>query len=445
MNSRGIATYVVYLVETQNMYADVAFDRATGKEDIEFRDRRFAMEISMGTIRNLITIDWIIEKCSSRKIKNIDSISLSILRTSIYQIKYMSSVPDYSAVNEAVVLTKKLKVPYASGFVNAILRRAVSIDVPNEISNLELDEASKLSFSHSLPLWIVELFISNYGLEGASLLCAKCNEDPSISIRLNRLKGEFASVLDKINEDGIKTDPGIYFDECKRAKISKGLLQHDTFQKGYFTMQDESSSFVAHIMDPKPGYKVMDVCAAPGGKATHIAELMSDEGYILACDINGDRVNMINENANRLGISSIETMVLDATDIPSKYYDFFDAVLVDAPCTGLGVLARRADSRWKKKPEDIIELAKIQRTILESASKCVAPGGVLIYSTCTDTPQENQNQIKEFLSNHPEYSPSPIKNLVGSIPLQEHEYMLQLSPHIHDVDGFFICRMEKNR
>jgi len=445
---RDLAIHVVYLCEKENMYSHVAWSQSLSGLDFDQREKKFAMELSLGTLRRKATIDYVIEKYANRKTSEIDALTLNVLRTAIYQIYFMGSVPNHSAVNEAVESCKRLGSTKSSGFVNAVLRKISKSILEDELEKLSFDEATNLSIKYSYPKWIVERWIDVLGIEGASMMCESQNEQPCVSARLNMIKSNKDEIIKEIEKDGIKIRSGKYLPEAVILEDVNVIENHESFKKGYFTIQDESSMFVAHILDPKPDWKVADVCSAPGGKATHIAEVMNDQGFIVACDVNAKRVSMVKDVVKRLELKSVKVAQCDARDISEKFECNFDAVLVDAPCSGLGVLSRRADSRWRKQVQDVGELSKIQYEILESACKLLKRGGTLVYSTCTVEPEENQNLIYKFLSNHQEFKPVPIKENLVKISshfsdVEAGQFFIQFLPYKDRIDGFFICKMER--
>ena len=447
-NGRDLAIQVVYLCEQEDMYSHVAWSQSVYGRDYDQREKKFAMELALGTLRRKATLDYVIQRYSKRKTADIDPLTLNVLRTALYQMYFMGSVPKHSAVDEAVNSCKCLGNSKASGFVNAVLRKASAIDLEAELDSLSFDEATNMSIRHSYPKWIVERWIETLGADGAEMMCVAQNKQPCVSARLNLLRGDVDEVSKVLKDEGLTVHPGNYLPEAVVLEDVNPIEEYESFRSGHFTVQDESSMLVAHVLGAKPSWKVADVCSAPGGKATHIAELMEDRGFVLACDVNARRVQMVRDVVDRLKLESVKVEQCDAREISEKYDCDFDAVLVDAPCSGLGVLSRRADSRWRKQLQDVAELSQIQYDILESVCRLVKSGGVLVYSTCTVERAENQDLIGKFLSKHPEFRPYPVKRILNDISphfsyLDDDQFFVQLLPYKDHVDGFFICKMEK--
>ena len=423
--ARAAATKVVFEVNERNAYSNVSLAKELRQNKLNDVDRRFCTELVYGTVKAGKSIDWIISQYISRPLKKIDPKVIAILRVGMYQIFFLDRVPDSAAVNESVELAKKINVG-SSKFVNAVLRSAVREPDKAKFPTDDSAEAIALRMFH--PQWLVERWIEQFGIEDTKRLCEIDNIQPTLSLRTNTLRTSRENLIKVLKEQGIDAAPSILVEE---GIICNNIISLDNLkelQQGLCQVQDESSMMVAHELDPRPGEFIIDCCAAPGGKTTHIAELMKNTGHILAVDIYEHKIKQIRDNAKRLGVKIIKTEQLDAREIGKKFTSKADRVLVDAPCSGLGVLRRKADLRWKKNLEEIKILPRLQLEILTSAAEAIKVGGTLIYSTCTTESAENEDIIKAFNDSHTNF---------------KLERMRTLLPHIDKTDGFFIAKMIK--
>ena len=422
--ARLSAVKVVHAVTAQGAYANVALAQTIRQEKLTDLDRRFCTELVYGTTKAGASLDWKLSKYLTRPIEKVDEKILAVLRVAMYQIFFLDRVPNSAAVNEAVELTKKFSSIGASKFVNGVLRAAVREPSKSDFPTDDSVESIALRTFH--PAWLVKLFVEEFGIDAAKKICAESNSEPPLCLRTNFLKAtreEILSELEKFSAQGVPSKlaaEGIIV-------TSHGALDKFTPLKfGKCQVQDESSMTVAPMLEPKAGDFVIDCCAAPGGKTTHIAELMKNRGRIVAADIFDVKLEHIRQNAKRLGIKIIEPILLDAREIGEKYFEQADKVLVDAPCSGLGVIRRKADIRWKKNLAEIETLPKLQLEILNSAAKAVKRGGTLLYSTCTIIRRENEDVVEKFLAANPNF-----KLVTKKIFL----------PHVDGTDGLFQCVM----
>lgn len=418
---RFAATKIIFNVTEKNSFANIEFAKILRKEKFSDLDRRFCTELVYGTLKTLPSLDWKISKYVSRPLDKIDKKILTVLRLGMYQIFFMDKIPKFAAVNESVEIAKKISVG-ASKFVNGVLRNVLRNPEKSDFPNDNSAESVALKFFH--PVWLVKLFFEEFGVDETKKICAANNIEPPLSLRVNKLKISREKILSKINAEPSKiSDDGIILK-------NHGALDDLKFlQNGFLQVQDESSMMIAKILNPCENDFVIDCCAAPGGKCTHIAEIMKNRGKIIACDIFEHKIKKIRENAERLGIKIIETKLLDARKIGEKYFEMADKVLVDAPCSGLGVIRRKADLRLKKNLEEIAELPRLQLEILESAAKSLKVGGILVYSTCTILKSENDEVVEKFLRENKNFE------------MLEKKLFL---PHIDNTDGFFYAKMIKN-
>ena len=438
--SRELALQILYQVNEEGAYANLALDKALFPCTwLDPRDRGFITEIVYGSVKNRGKLDYVLNQFASTKVNKMDKWTRNLLRLSLYQILFLDKVPDSAAVNEAVKLAKHYG--HVDKFVNAVLRNILrgmdGIQWPDKAK----DPVQYLMVQYSFPQWMVERFIRQYGLEDAERLCDWYNQPAAMWIRTNTLKTTRAELKQILEKEGLTVSESRHTPEGLKIENAVNLHKLKSFQQGLFTVQDESSMLVALAAEPAPGQRVLDVCSAPGGKTTHMAQLMKNKGSIYACDIHKHRLDLIAENCKRLGISNVELVQQDGTKLTKRWQEPFDVVLCDVPCSGLGVLGRRADARWAKESEDIAGLCKIQKKILEEAAQLVVPGGTLIYSTCTIAPEENQEMVKAFISEHPEYElDETLTDCWLDVDKEETGYV-QFLPFIDDMDGFFIARM----
>lgn len=443
MNVRELALRIINDVNTKQAYANIVLNKLFLKHQINEQDRRFITELVYGTIKVGKTLDWILNRYMSRPLNKISPIIQDILRMGVYQILFMDKVPDSAACNQSVELTKKYGHIGTAKLVNAVLRNVIRHPEKAEYPTAKEDIALYLSLKYYHPLWMVERWIEKLGKDDTEKLCAFNNCPPDLSIRTNLLKITREDLIKCLHKDGAEVVPSSLAPEGILCKKHKTLTNMNSLREGLFQVQDESSMLVAHVLAPQEGEFIIDTCSAPGGKSTHIAALMKNIGKVLSTDIYEQKLNIINENAKRLGISIIHTELIDAQQIGDKYPMKADRVLVDAPCSGLGVLRKKPDSRWRKTEALIKELTELQSKILSSAAKAVKPGGVLVYSTCTTEVEENNKVIEAFLDSHEDFMLDDARKYLNLS--HQNNKMIQLWPHIHNVDGFFIARMIKNK
>ena len=440
-NPRQIALDILVDVNKNKAYSNIAINRRFKATKIEIVDRKLITELVYGVIENLIYLDHIIKTLSKIRIKKLNVSVLNILRMGLYQIIFLDKIPVFAAVNESVNLTKK-NDHKSAGFVNGILRNYTRNMNDISIPSLETDPVNHLSIVYSHPNWLVDKWLRQFGQEKTILLLKANNEKPPLTIRVNTLKTSKNHLKNILIDENLEISDGLYMDEAIHINNVGSIEELDSFQQGLFQVQDESSMMVARILDPQKGDAVIDVCAAPGGKTTHIAQLMEDTGYILARDIYDHKLKLINDNAGRLGIHIIHTQTYDAKELDKDSIEKFDKVLVDAPCTGLGIIRRKPELKYNKTPENLMEIAELQFEILSNSSKYVKKGGILLYSTCTITNEENHGVVERFLYHNKDFEISDINAYLPK-ELNTKGIGLQLYPHLHKTDGFFISKLRK--
>ena len=444
--ARETALQVLLDVDKREAYANLALGAVLDKYKPAKLDRAFTTELVYGTLRALNTLDWALGNYLRRPISGLTPVVRNILRLGAYQLLYMDRVPDSAAVNEAANLARRHGHAGIVKFVNGVLRNLARGKDKLPFPDPAADPVASITLRYSHPEWLVRLWLEEFGYDRTVALCEADNQPAPNSVRVNSLKTEPAELMTLLQDTGIKVERGRYAADCLYLSGFVALGELAPFRDGLFQVQDESSILVGQVVNPKPGTRVIDVASAPGGKATHLAQLMQDRGEILALDVHEHKLGLIEENCRRLGVNIVETLLADARALPEQYAGLADYVLVDAPCSGLGVLRRRPDARWRKSQAQIQELTVLQAQILAAAAAVLKPGGVLVYSTCTITQEENYGQVMNFLAAQPEFG---LESIAGLVPdsldhagtLQQG--YLQVLPHLHGLDGFFMARLRK--
>jgi 16S rRNA (cytosine967-C5)-methyltransferase len=399
---RSVSLGILSDYQRRDAYLGPLLSSRLRRSGLETRQKSLVTELVQGTVRMLGNLDWAIRQFSSRRLETVDPGVLWILRLSAYQLMY-TDVPDYAACDIAARLTRRnvgeAPVPYVNGVLRALARGMDGLNYPEPAD----DPAGYLEVRYSHPRWIVEMWIDELGLEKAESVCRADNMPPSVSIRCNLRRVDRTALADSLKRKGIEVETGEVTPEALLIRGSGPLDALDEYKRGWFAVQDQGAMLVGHHVDARSGMRVCDMCSAPGGKSNHLAELMGDDGYILALDRSEGRLEMVMEAAGRLGNSIIETSVVDATTAGGSVDGLFDRVLLDAPCSGLGTLSRRPDIRWRRQPGDITRLAALQRSFITQGAMLVRPGGALIYSTCTISRMENEDVVLSFLGEHPEF------------------------------------------
>lgn len=439
-DARLIALKIINAIENNGAYANIALAQEINRQkQLSEQDRRFITELVYGTVKTGATLDWMLGFYLSRPLAKVAPVIKNILRLAMYQLAYLEKVPASAACNQAVELAKQYGHAGTVKFVNGVLRNAARSPEKISYPDRGRQPVKYLALTYFHPEWLIERWVARLGAEACEALCQANNVIPPLAVRTNTIKIAREALMQRLAEEDVCcrasewTPEGIVCEEHPRLAALASL------QQGLFQVQDESSMLVAHVLDPRPGEFIIDACGAPGGKTTHIAALMNNTGKVLSTDIYEHKLALIRENAGRLALTNIETRALDATTLGTVYPLKADRVLVDAPCSGLGVLRRKPDSRWRKSAEMLRDLPRLQAAILASAAQCVKPGGVLVYSTCTTEPEENQDIVAAFLQANPVFK---LETAGQYLPKNKRtEAMLQFWPHRDGVDGFFIARM----
>lgn len=446
--SRLIALEIVYEVMEKGAYANLALDKILSQSGVPLSDRRIINEMANGTIRMIKHLDWVLNLFVRRGLEKQNPWLRNILRISAYQILFMNKIPAYACVNDAVKLVRNKTrqdtlAAVANGVLRNLLRNKERISYPE-------DRVSYLAVYYSHPEWLVKQFLDIYGWEDTIKILEYNNQPPQLVIRNNVLKCTREELIKLLEDEGV---------ECQKSdrtpwgvvikNLNQSISELKSYNKGLFYVQNEASMLAAPILNPQPGDNVLDLCSGVGGKTTHMAEYMQNRGRVTACELYEQKIKLLNQNSQRLGISIIDSLVRDILNLESEDLKFGSSlVLLDAPCSGLGVLNRRSDLRWKKQPGDEKELTKLQAAMLNIAAERVLPGGLLLYSTCTNNPNENQKIIQNFLQNH-NFVPVGFADRIGFWNLDPDDVqkantgMLTIVPGKYLTDGMFYALMRR--
>lgn len=435
--AREIAMLTLAACEKQGAWSDGYLKRMLREHRLDSRDAAFATRLCFGVLQNRILLDWHLAEFSSTPLHKLDVKVLCLLRSAVYQILFMDKVPPSAAVNEAVNLTKKhCKNPRAAGMVNGILRSMLRSDGLKEPAGQ--DEIETLSIRYSHPRWFVEEFASVLGLDDTEKLLAADNEQPPLTIQVNTCKMPVAEVIQRLQEDGVSATQHPVIPNCLTLTGTGNIELLAAFQEGLFYVQDCAARLAVTAANLKPGQRLLDCCAAPGGKSFAAAIDMENRGEVISCDIHPHKIKLLEAGRDRLGLDIIHPILHSATERKENWINSFDAVITDVPCSGLGIIRKKPDIRYKD-PKPLEGLPTVQRSILNNCSAYVKPGGVLIYATCTLLSRENEKIVLDFLSEHSEFELESLGlNVVGG-----EQSMLTFWPHIHETDGFFVAKLRK--
>ena len=454
-NSRSLAFFALKNVYQKQAYTDVALNRVLKSQsksvEISQADRSFACELVYGIVRRQRTLDVLIDLLGKKRAAQQPPDLRIILHIGLYQLRYLDRIPTSAAVNTSVELAKENGIAKLSGVVNGLLRGYLRQAEAGDPLQLPNEAISSLGVMHSFPDWIVETWLEQLPVAEVNRLLAWFNRSPKIDLRVNILKTSVAEVETAFKATNLSVVRIPHLPQGLRIEGAGAVTDLPGYKQGWWMIQDSSAQLVTHLLNPQPGETIIDACAAPGGKTTHIAELMGDKGQIIACDRAEKRLNKVRENAARLQLNSIQVKTGD-----SRKQDFVDVdrVLLDAPCSGLGTLHKRPDLRWRQSSQAIEELFELQRELLEQTASWVKPKGILVYATCTLNILENEKVIQSFLENHSNWSRQTRHNIVEKtsspslIAIAEKwmttEGWIKVFPHRYDMDGFFIVALVRD-
>lgn len=438
MNSREIAVKVLDRVIREGAYSNIILSKELNASDLSDQDKGLTTEIVYGTLRRLKTIDMILASLV-KDLSVMDKKVLTILRVAIYQMKFLDKIPPYAACNEAVELAKEVSEKDGK-LVNGILRNYLSKDGNVEINfRNKIDE---LAFNLSFEPWMIRMLIKQYGEVEAIRILEELNNTPGVTVRVNNIKADYEDVFEELESDGYEVEEGEVCPEAISITGGKGIEKNQAFIDGKITVQDESAMLIAPLLDIEDNLTVIDLCCAPGGKTTHIGELLNNTGKVLAFDLYPQKLELVRENAERLGITNIDLGEMDATKLNVNLIGLADRVLIDVPCSGIGIIRKKPEIKWTKKRSEIKELVEIQRQIMDNAWEYLKKDGVMVYSTCTVNKEENQENITWFLNKHKDAKIEKIfvgreENLryddLGTLTIFPNQYM----------DGFFVTKIKK--
>lgn len=445
---RRISLDLLCAIEKDRTHANEVLSKCfAGRSALTYQEKAFITELVYGVLRWRDTLDELIRCFSSAPDRRLSRQVRNLLRLGVYQVLFLTQVPVGTNVSATVELAKDVANQNVASWVNGLLRAVDRSRSDLPLPAPEEGSAAAIALRYSHPEWLVATWLESLGKEDTLALCETNNTPPPFTIRTNTLKVSREELLHGLREEGVRGEPAPYAPEAVHLQHPSLVNRLENFQKGWFFVQDEAAQLVSHLVSPRPGERVLDLCAAPGGKATHLAQLMEDRGQVVAVDVRPEKVALVRENQVRLGIDAIDCMLMDARRLPAFREDLrFDKVLLDAPCSGLGILRRHPEGKYTKSPELLATLAATQAEMLKAAAACVKEAGVLVYSTCTLNPGENDQVVEEFLSSTGEafrredaalFLPTSCASLVD-----RHGHLRTL-PHRHDMDGFFAARLRR--
>lgn len=443
--AREVALNILAGIEQEGAYSNLELNKSLQQARLSTADAGLVTELVYGTTARRNTLDYFLNFFVQKGTARLQPWVRSLLRMSVYQIVYLDRIPDHAVVSEAVNLAKRRGHQGISGMVNGVLRSMLREPEKLRLPH-NLPAAERIALEHSHPEWLVKRWIAQYGEETAEAICRANNEPPAVSVRVNTTMISREKLLEEMKAAGL---------DAVSSEVSPyGIIVHSGgnmaltswYRDGLLSVQDESSMLVAEAVAPAPDMLVLDCCAAPGGKTAHMGEIMKDRGRIIANDLHPHKKNLIREQADRLGLECIEVVTGDASALPDCYpAASFDRILLDAPCSGFGVIRRKPDLRWSKSPEDVEAIASLQAGLLDRVSGLLKPGGLLVYSTCTIEPAENEGQIERFLKEHPDFRRVEEQDAVwggAAAELSERGALQILPQHFHS-DGFYIARLQR--
>lgn len=442
IGAREVAINTVMQVFENKAYSNIVLNNNLSQCNLADKDKALATELVYGTIKYRYAIDKILKTFLEKKFDKTDKYILNLLRVCIYQLRYLDKIPEFAAVNEGVNLAKANVSLGASKLVNGVLRNYLRNKNKDYYNKENINE--KLAFSYSFPQWMVKLFIEQYGEIMGEKILDGLNKRPAVTVRVNSTKGDFEQVFHELEKNAYNVEEGAICPEAIRIVRGKSVEENPMFKRGAITVQDESAMLVAPSMDLKENMTVLDLCSAPGGKTTHIAEIMDNTGTVKAFDIYVHKLELIRSNSERLGLTNIELDILDATKECKELIEVGDRVLIDVPCSGIGIIRKKPEIKYTKKEKELKSLITVQREIMKNAAKYVKPDGIILYSTCTINKVENEGNINWFLNNFKDFSVEPlnfgqVENLIydekGCVTVLPNEYM----------DGFFIAKIRRNK
>jgi 16S rRNA (cytosine967-C5)-methyltransferase len=442
-NPRQAACETLLRIRKEGGFADRLIDSELSNGILSGPDRGLYAELVFGVLRRQGTLDHILLQLLDKPLVELDPQALVILRTGLYQMIYLDRIPESAAVNESVNLAK-LITPRTSGLINAVLRNYLRSKDTISFPDITTNPAAAIAARHSHPEWLVEQWIDQLGVAEAQLLAEASSQQPSLTLRVNTLRSNRDELMLKFVQQGIQATP------CRFSLDGIAIAGRHTintlpgFDAGLFAVQDEASQLAGRLLGAEPGERIWDACSAPGGKSCHLAQLMDDRGELIATDISRSKLTLVRDNARRLGLTSVSSAVADLHQPDTFPENYFDRILLDAPCSGLGVIHRNPEAKWRLFSGDITRLAAVQKTLLKNASSRLKTGGTLLYSTCSTSEAENELVVEDFLLHHPEFVLENLNDLFPDLrDLIAYYGMFRAWPHRHGMDGFFAARIKR--
>jgi 16S rRNA (cytosine967-C5)-methyltransferase len=440
-SARGLALEVLVRTETTDAWADRLLETLADRAGLAPRDRGLATELVLGTLRWQRRLDWTLARVSRRPLADLEPWVRALLRLTAYQLAFLDRIPAWAAVHEAVELAKRRRSPGATALVNGVLRALARAPRPWPAPTAP-DPVEALALRASHPTWLVARWWTRYGPEEAEALALAMNEAPPVVVRTNTLKGATADAAAALAAAGVGAVPTRFAPEGFVLERAGDLRRLAPLRDGRVVVQDEAAILVGHALDPRPGETAVDACAAPGTKTTHLAALMGNRGRVVAADPSAARLALLRTACERVGAEIVEPRVADARALAGALGPIADHVLVDAPCSNLGVLRRNPDGKWRRQPDDFAPLAAAQAAILDAAADLVRPGGVLVYATCSLEPEENEDVVAALRARRPEFAPDPLPPAVPAVCRAAPD-VLRMAPHRHGSDGFTAHRLRR--
>ena len=434
--ARNVALDALVACEKQGAWSDGYLKKAIKAAELDGRDAALATRLCFGVLQNRMLLDFYLSQLCTTRLEKLEAPIRNLLRLGAYQILYLDRVPDHAAVSETVSLArKKAKNPRAAGLVNGVLRSLVR-------QKDSLPEPPDPATRYSHPKWLADEFARRLGVEEAEALLEADNGEPPTCAQVNTLKITAEALAAALQSRGVEARPHPWLPDCLLLRHTGSLEGLEEFQQGLFYIQDAAAKLAVTAADPRPGMRVLDACAAPGGKSFAAAIAMGDRGEVVSCDIHPHKEKLIQAGAARLGLTCIRTEVLDGKSCKEEFLDSFDLVIADVPCSGLGIIRKKPDIRYKA-PKPLENLPQVQAAILDNVARYVRPGGVLLYATCTLLERENEGVVRMFLDRHKNFTPERFQ-LPGGFEDAE-TGMVTCWPHRHDTDGFFFAKLRRTK
>ncbi len=436
---RGIAVKILNRIDRTDAYLEKMLDLELKNSELKSNDKALLYEIVHGVIRNLSKIDWVLTGFYKGQFSKCVPNVKNSMRVALYQILFLDKVPDYAAVNEAVEFVKKLQGEKSANVTNAVLRNIIRNKNGIRYPKREEDLLAYLSVFYSHPNWMVKRWLNRFGEKFTEELLISNNQKPLLTLRVNTIVSKSHELQALLSSVDLTFSESKYLPNFINLHSLSNITSWEYFNKGYFSVQDESTGFSCYLLDPKPNERVLDLFSAPGGKTSLLADLMKNEGEIIAVDKYASRLKILEKNLERLAITNVKIVESDALEFEDE--EKFDKILLDVPCSGLGTLTKKPDIKWKRDISDIRELSEFQPKLLEKGASLLKPGGELVFSTCTIEPEENYEVIKNFLEKHKEFELVNANNYFDKSLIAENG-CVQTYPNIHGIDGAFAAKLK---